>query len=709
MDKKGFCLHGGALSSDGKEYYAHISDDGRYETVEEHCRNVGELAAVFSSTFTDSNQGRLVGFYHDYGKYSEAFQRRIHGSPEAVDHSSLGAYLCYLKSQIPATFAIHGHHSGLLDLGSRTDVASVSSFFGRIKKAAAYSNVRDFEYPVDLDGITVPDFKSSSKFMSYTRMLFSCLVDADYLVTEAFYDMEDRYIPKMDFLVAESRLKDYISKWFPAENRINESRCNILNRCMLIGRNSSQGLFELTVPTGAGKTVSSLAFAIEHAIANKLDRIIYVIPYTSVIEQTAEIFRDILGDDVVLEHHSAINDEYSYRFALSSENWDIPIVVTTSVQFFESLFGSKPAKCRKLHNIANSVVIFDEVQLLPLRLLKPCVFSIMELVDDFKVSAVLCSATQPVLRPFFKDFNPTVSITDICPVDVYESSVFARVSYEYLGDIDDATLLSLLMHEHQVLCIVNTREAAQSLFDLMEGDGNYHLSTLMYPEHRKMVIAEIRERLTAGQICRVVSTSLIEAGVDVDFPMVYREINGFDSIVQAGGRCNREGNLTKEESLVRVFRSIREVPLALRIPVSCAADVISHSGFSNLKESISRYFRMLYDFYGVNELDSMNILAKQASGRFPFRTISRDFKLIDSSMKEVIVPTEEALCLLELIENGSTDRNVFRKLSTYSVALYEYQVDLFIEKGEIEIVEDFLYRFKNLELYDNYRGIGISQ
>ena len=286
-------------------YLAHITSDGRTESVYSHCSDVALLSSLFASVFTDSKQGRLVGLYHDLGKYSDSFQRRIRGASEKVDHSSVGAWLCWRMGQIAAAFAIMGHHCGLPDLGAKTDLSGMSTFMGRIKKINESYMYGFYEHRIDTKEVPILDFNSSDKFMFFTRMLFSCLVDADYLATEAFFKGTSRTTEKADFRVLEDRLRKYISPWFSSCNTVDVERCKILKRCLEFGADSKPGIFELSVPTGAGKTVSSLAFAIEHAIENGLDRIIYVIPYTSIIEQTAEVFRNILGSDVVLEHHSA--------------------------------------------------------------------------------------------------------------------------------------------------------------------------------------------------------------------------------------------------------------------------------------------------------------------------------------------------------------------------------------------------------------------
>lgn len=307
------------------------------------------------------------------------------------------------------------------------------------------------------------------------------------------------------------------------------------------------------MPTGGGKTVASLAFALKHAVEHNMDRVIYVIPYTSIIEQNAQIFREILGDDNVLENHCNVDYEGTEEFRpmqLASENWDKPVVVTTNVQFFESLFSNKSSKCRKLHNIANSVIIFDEAQMLPIDYLTPCLSMIQELVENYGTSVVLCTATQPALDDFFVSKE---QIVELCPRLGEQFRFFERVTYQNIGSISKEGITELLAKEQSVLCIVNTRKDAQELYHSLQGGGVYHLSTSMYPKHRKRVLKCVKERLSTKKKCILISTSLVEAGVDLDFSCVYREIAGIDSMIQAAGRCNREGKRTVEESKVYIF------------------------------------------------------------------------------------------------------------------------------------------------------------
>lgn len=368
-------------------------------------------------------------------------------------------------------------------------------------------------------------------------MLYSCLVDADFLDTEAFMDGRGREHNETSMEQLWDRLQSYISGWFPPKGELNRQRCKILEQCIQEGEARAPGLFSLTVPTGGGKTVASLAFALAHAKKHNLERVIYVIPYTSIIEQTAEVFREILGAENVLEHHSNVlydleeeADPHTISLAKATENWDMPVVVTTAVQFFESLYACRSSQCRKLHNIAGSVVIFDEAQMLPIPYLRPCVWAISQLVEHYGVSAVLCTATQPALEPIFREFLPQIPVQELCPPDTCQWDVFRRVTFRRAGSLTWDELAAQLNTHSQVLCIVNTRKAAQAVYGRLDGTGCFHLSTLMCPSHRKAQLREIRRRLREGLPCRVVSTSLIEAGVDVDFPIVFREQSGLDSI-----------------------------------------------------------------------------------------------------------------------------------------------------------------------------------
>lgn len=540
------------------EYCAH-KDGDREQLVREHLQGTAELAAEFAEKFGKADWGYCCGLLHDIGKYSGEFQTKIRENPDLrVDHSTAGAKVCnelggYYQCM---TYCIAGHHAGLPDLGRR---GLPSSLCDRLdKKICDYSAYKSEikipelkTMPFDPAQVTDPNFSLAA----FIRMLYSCLVDADFLDTERF--MKDGVVERdsgesMEMLF--HKLQDHVADWLKNNDNmtINGRRSEILRNCLEQGK-SPKGLFQLTVPTGGGKTVASLAFALRHAVEHHLDRVIYVIPYTSIIEQNAQVFREILGSENVLENHSNVDYEDSEEFKplqLAAENWDKPVVVTTNVQFFESLYANKSSKCRKLHNIVNSVIIFDEAQMLPANYLKPCMVMIEELLQQYGISIVLCTATQPALQQFLPE---KYVARELCPRRDEQFRFFERVTYQNIDTVTEEEMVEKLQQEQQALCIVNTRKRAQKLYERLKGKGVYHLSTSMYPAHRRRVLTAIRKRLKDKKRCIVISTSLVEAGVDLDFASVYRELAGVDSIIQAAGRCNRNGERVKEESVVHIF------------------------------------------------------------------------------------------------------------------------------------------------------------
>lgn len=440
-------------------------------------------------------------------------------------------------------------------------------------------------------------------------MLFSCLVDADYLDTEAFFDRAGNgRLRRSGELPSLAALRDRLDAklaGFRVDKPVNERRAEILQTVRQHATLPPQ-IFSLTVPTGGGKTLASMAFALDHAIAHGLRRVIYVIPFTSIVEQTAAVFRDAfgdLGDAAVLEHHSAFADdkttkpEAREKLKLAMENWDAPVVVTTAVQFFESLFADRPSRCRKLHNIAGSVVIFDEAQTLPLPVLRPCVAALDELARNYRTSVVLCTATQPALKaPDLK--GGFASVCELAPDPKRLADQLKRVRIRHIGTAGDELLAQMIAERPQVLCIVNNRRHARVLFEaIADRPGARHLSTLMCAKHRSKVLAEVRQALKEGEPCRLVATSLIEAGVDVDFPTVLRAEAGLDSIAQAAGRCNREGSRPLADSEVLIFASDDQwvPPPELQQFAAAAREILRHHGDDLLApEAIDGYFRLLY-------------------------------------------------------------------------------------------------------------------
>ena len=699
-------------------YLAHISDDNRIQSVYSHLTGTSVRAKAFATSFGGESQAELAGLAHDIGKYSEAFQSHLHGEPKQVDHSTAGAVECWQRGQPFAAFAVAGHHGGLPNGGNQTDGSDQATLWGRVKRAGSLEPYGRWEQEVTLPEPDVPGFlrkKSGLELLFFTRMLYSCLVDADFLDTEAFMDGRGREHNETSMEQLWDRLQSYISGWFPPKGELNRQRCKILEQCIQEGEARAPGLFSLTVPTGGGKTVASLAFALAHAKKHNLERVIYVIPYTSIIEQTAEVFREILGAENVLEHHSNVlydleeeADPHTISLAKATENWDMPVVVTTAVQFFESLYACRSSQCRKLHNIAGSVVIFDEAQMLPIAYLRPCVWAISQLVEHYGVSAVLCTATQPALEPIFREFIPQIPVQELCPPDTCQWDVFRRVTFLRAGSLTWDELAAQLNTHSQVLCIVNTRKAAQAVYGRLDGTGCFHLSTLMCPSHRKAQLREIRRRLREGLPCRVVSTSLIEAGVDVDFPVVFREQSGLDSILQAAGRCNREGRRSAEESVVHIFEGEEKAPPLFSTAIGAGKAAMARYADIASPEAIHAYFSELLDLKGREAQDKEQLLPLIQSEFFPFRTVAERFHLIDSPTRTVYIPWDNGAELVKRLRAGEGGRTLFRQLGQYGVSVYEKHFAALEAAGDLEVLENGAAILCNPALYAEETGLSLE-
>lgn len=684
-----------------------------------HLQNVSALAAGFAAPFGGEETARRCGLEHDIGKYSAAFQRRIRGAPLQTDHSTAGALESAAAGDFFSAFCIAGHHAGLPDGGnSKADTGDDATLYGRLKRVPGkeiepYGDFRAELTPPPYVPPALP-LKGREEAAFFVRMLFSCLVDADFLDTEAFLSPPD--LPRGNYLdipALLSALERHIAPWLRAEGpTMNGRRSEILRAC-LSGGPASPGLFTLTVPTGGGKTVSSMTFALRHAAAHGLRRVIYIIPYTSILEQTAAVFREIFGEEQVVVHyaaagHDCADDDPSpaeRRRQLAAENWDAPILLTTSVQFFESLYASRPSRCRKLHNIAKSVLIFDEAQMLPVPCLLPCVWAIGQLVRNYGCSAVLCTATQLALSPFFAGMYPELPLRELCPDPKGMYDFFRRVRYVQEGLLSEEVLAGRLVRENQVLCVVNTRAGAQSLFSLLPPEGAFHLSTRMTPAHRRETLALIRARLKNDLVCRVVSTSLIEAGVDVDFPTVYRQAAGLDSIIQAGGRCNREGRRGPEESLVHIFFSDERPPDALVQNLSVAEKTICDFDDLASPEAIHAYFSFLFKLKGEKALDKHRVLDAFSRDFFPFASVAERFQLIDAPACAVYIPTAENAPLLERLRRFGPGRNLLRRLGEDAVSVYPAQLRSLCSRGGAEPLYDGAAILTDLSLYRQETGL----
>lgn len=710
-------------------YYAHSTgnpDKTDWQLLKKHLINVAETASEFANDFHAGPVAYLSGLLHDLGKYSPDFQKRLDGNPGHVDHSTAGAIEAWKRYQkalgLIFAYIITGHHSGLLNYGSTASGLKKRLYYVKLPDYSAYHTE-----------ITLPDHisfrpslrslpgKTGFSISFFIRMLFSCLVDADSLDTEKAMD------PTKSSIRGKNESRDILYKKFKKYMQemnshakgtpINRERRIILNQCIEAGQ-LPQGFFTLTVPTGGGKTLSSMAFALEHLKYHNLKKIFYIIPYMNIIEQNAEVLRKILGDRNVLEHHSNFDpgkiefddlDTGAEVLKLASENWDMPVVVTTNIQFFESLFSNRRSRCRKLHNLTKSVIILDEAQMLPTGYLLPCLAALSELVSNYGATVVICTATQPKLNDLLdKDFHPREIIDS--PEQLYEK--FRRVLVTDLGPLNDEELIGRLSIHRQVLCIVNTRKHAQILFDgLGRSDNCYHLSARMCPAHRKEKIAEIKKHLKEGKDCRVVSTQLIEAGVDIDFPIVYRSMTGIDSIAQAAGRCNREGMLPKGEMFI--FKSTEKHGKA-----TSWQNLTSEIGEMSLQGSddplslktVSNYFDRLYRYKRNGGLDEKNILQsieeRSREFAFPFEDIAETFRFIDDITKDLIIPYDEhARLKIRELRSAEVPWRYIRELQQYSVSIFPQEFIELNRLGAIECIDDRFYILKSREDYSDETGL----
>ena len=745
---------------DAAVFLAHSANaTGKWHDLPEHLEAVASLARRFAEDFGSGDWGEAAGLWHDLGKHSSEFQEYLrstagnekHKSDRrgSVDHSTAGAQHAARTIDILGhllAYPIAGHHAGLPD-----GLAVGACLEAKLKKVVpewrhGLKNLRTVvtpELPAFVDEAIRPGpdgRRDGFAVAFFVRMVFSCLVDADFLDTERFLAPEraaerSTWEPGILARMAEA-LDAYTADLEREAEReaegtvVNVERARVREAC-LAAAEQPPGLFSLTVPTGGGKTLSSLSFALRHALRHGLKRVVYVIPFTSIIEQNAEVFRKVLapliqaGDpDPVLEHHSNVRtgeedegDEEDWS-RLATENWDAPLVVTTSVQFYESLFANRTSRCRKLHNLSRAVVILDEVQTLPVDYLSPCLAVLRELSENYGTSFILCTATQPAIeaREGFKIGLKGIRKIIPDPESLYRN--LKRVEVTDAGPLTDEDLADRLEKESRVLCIVNTRRHAKEIFRLLgPGEGHFHLSALMCPEHRRKVLDTVKSRLETERPCRVVSTQLIEAGVNIDFPVVYRSLAGLDSIAQAAGRCNRNGRLDRLGK-THLFRPVGyRSPGFVREATNMTEQVLPLHDDPMSLEAVERFFRLFYwdqehrwDAKGI--LDRFPIVRnRDLPFQFDFAEVAKEFRLIEDSGRPVIVPwgeEGERLCDALRGRPEPVGSRLLRQLQRYTVQIpfrtWESEVGL-----SIELVHD---RYPVLESpeshYDAQTGLNLE-
>ncbi|PKL77039.1 MAG: CRISPR-associated helicase/endonuclease Cas3 [Candidatus Melainabacteria bacterium HGW-Melainabacteria-1] len=701
-----------------------------WHSLQTHLESVASQAEIFAAKFNAGALARCAGLWHDSGKVSLEFQAYLRACALAAeqgtkapvrgpDHKTAGSVMANEHRLLPVAFAIQGHHGGLPNATDLRVTLAERKEQVYIRKAITSTKAMftDFQ-PISAQEMSQhPAVKQELEAELFTRMLYSTLVDADFLDTEAHFD-ESKSNLRSDYPSLETlweRFSEDQGRLLEnSAGSLNELRREIYEACLANAENP-QGMFRLTVPTGGGKTRVSLGFALQHALHHNLDRIIVVIPYTSIIEQTADIYRSILGNDAVIEHHSSIQfaddpnnpTQAEIQARLATENWDAPVIVTTSVQFFESLFSNKPSKCRKLHNICRSVVILDEVQTLPSKLLSPICDGLQQLVRHYAASLILCTATQPAWE--HSPWLENQQIAELVPEPERYFSALERVDYELALDtpLSWEALRDRLLDFDQVLCIVNTKPDALELLELMPQEHTYHLSTLLCGAHRREVLATVRERLKQGLPCRLISTQVVEAGVDLDFPAVFRALGPLDRIVQAAGRCNREGKMAQKGKVV-IFQ-----PTVLRLPpgeyqraTETALTILAQQNWNlNSPEVFNIYFRYLYQL----TKEALGKQIQDARKSMQFADVADKFKLIPDDTVSVVVrypgtsgPSVDEL-MSRLQQPWHSPKRVLRQLQPYMVNILKFTFSQYQREGLARELMPGLYEW--LGQYDALKGL----
>lgn len=690
---------------------------GKRQDLEEHLRNVADAAERYCASFGGAVIGRLAGLLHDIGKYDPAFQQYLLNAEQnpakgmrGPDHKGAGTVLAQtVETGGLLAFLVNGHHGGL---AARSDLKTT------IRERMTNKPVQDAiatakriipelqAFPHDL---IPPHICSNLEREFFVRMVFSALVDADFLDTEQHFNGGKRAERANQWLIAdlwERFTTSYQQAFVDApKSGLNAIRAEVYQNC-LDAAGLSPGFFRLTVPTGGGKTLSSLAFALQHALQHGRERIIYAIPYTSIIDQTAEVFRKVLGDDqAIIEHHSNIELQdpekptpTEVRRRLAAENWDASLIVTTTAQLFESLLGRGTGKCRKLHNVAGSVIVLDEVQMLPVYLLTPILDVLRQLVTHYGVTVVLCTATQPDFAPR-QEFEGLDTIREIIPLTVQERHFAALRRVEYQLPVPDESwtweqVAARVQAEQQILVIVNTRRDATEIMDSLASDDSldkeddpalFHLSTRLCGMHRRAVLEEVRRRLKEKEPCRLIATQVIEAGVDVDFPLVMRAVGPLDRIVQAAGRANREGKMEQPGKVIVFLPADGRMPRGSYLVGSDITKRLLSQSSADLHDP-GLYQKYFHEYYDYPYLDHYEIQETRKSFDYPL--VAEKFRMIEDDSTSMIVkyppsPSEDEHPVDALFQkmSSSPKREYLRAMQPYTVNLLNHEFEKAKQKG----------------------------
>lgn len=735
------------------------SESGRVNYISEHLRGVADRAAEYALAFGASEEAGIAGLLHDLGKYGDLFQRRLRNEVRGVDHWSAGAWQALMKYQtngIAAALAIQGHHLGLqrADPDSIRNMKNGSEPF-RLSDVDSEKLMKLFEE----DGLALPQDLPPSIYnynkissqpaseMLKVRMLFSALADADFIETEAHFNSEDginkccrqegQALDPLKALDVLDRYVDRLNEKAPL-NKITEMRSKLRQAC-LTAAGQSPGLFTLTAPTGSGKTLAMLAFALRHAQLFDKRQIVVVLPYLSIIEQTARVYREIFsgefGNDFIIENHSLAgtrdqpgDNDLRSKLEYLAENWDAPIVITTSVQFLESLHSNRPSACRKLHRLANSVVLMDEVQTLPSSLAIPTLATLSALSERFGATVVFSTATQPAFTHLHKEVKKYCDRgwqpTEIVPKELNLFNIVKRTNLIWKSGSERLSWDDLardISTNDRALCIVNIKRHALDLYDKLTGIVSgyvYHISTNMCPAHRKDKLAEVNDRLTKKQRCVLISTQCVEAGVDIDFPVVYRAVGPLDSIAQAAGRCNRNGEL--DTGLVVLFKPEDE-----RYPDGAyqQATTVTNMLFNQSDDKIpdlddpglfERYYKELYSFSRPGD---RNRELREAIKRLDFADAAKHYRLIRTNTINIIVPYNKTV--YERLKKEAEARGIkgkwIKEARPYAISAYMPRDDDPIRNclepahpdygKRPEAIDERLYFYTDASHYDASKGL----
>lgn len=726
------------------EYYAHTRKDGKRQTVKEHLEGVSKLAEGFSVDFLKP-LAKKAAFDHDLGKYALKYQWRLDDDNIKFSHAACGALEykkfadkndCFASLFAPLMeYCIAGHHTGLMDGGTDADNSDSPTLSGTLKRGNEYTGDSDYSaYATEIEFATLtqeeitPPYNELcsakdpteliERYAFFTKFVFSCLTDADFLDTERFCNKNVERGMSGDFKKALDKLNRELSD-MPSDNPLRQARSRIQQQAFDNSVNKSH-ISILDMPTGSGKTLCSLKLALESG----KKRIIYVIPYTSIIEQTANKFEKMFGDVLpVLQHHS----NYSYdgnteeekktaeKLKKACENWDAPLIITTSVQFFQSLYHYKSSALRKLHNLRDSVIVFDEIHLIPTNLLRPCLKAVGYITKYLNSEALFLSATMPDYSKLFDKFLPDANYNKLV-TDRTDFKHFKKCEYEDKGKTTLETIAENASQCKNALIVVNTKKTAAELYSLVQGE-KYHLSANMTPAHRSRVIEVVRKKLKEGEHITVVSTSLVEAGVDLDFNTVFRQLSGLDSILQAGGRCNREGR--DDKGYVYVF-DIDETyrkgsDLAMRINKTKGllkkySDITSY-------DCIKEYYDGIFDFNQSRIAENSIAKYNEQSNSFdrqglmwpnsiPFRSYAMQFEYISADTISIVIDDPNDQTCHELVETlRKGDMSVRRALQKYSVSVYMNVFKDLYSQGVLNDHGTGIFILENQSYYNNETGL----